>query len=248
MDKSEFKAMWERMQKDGYFEQHAHYQEVDSSLVRHVDDEMDRTLASLDYSSDDLKLPFPYSVELERSIKRTEPIWLKKLFAIPASGLAIDVGCGYGRTIRWLCNSFDHVIGFDVSASAIEKARENFAMHDNVELLVSDADGFPPEIGPNSADFVYAFTVFQHIPREFTARYVRDAADRLKAGGLFVFNLISEINEELDTGDVGVEWAIGYSRDSARALVESSGLAVERVARWRADGAPASWIWVAARK
>lgn len=248
MERSEFKAMWESMHKNGYFERHHHYHEVDPSAPDRINEEMDRALASLDYSSDDLNLPFPYSVELEKAVKRTEPVWLRKMFDIPGSGLAIDIGCGYGRSMRWLCASFERVIGFDVSASAIEKARKYLADCNNVDLFVSEPDQFPPGIGSNNADFIYAFTVFQHIPREYTARYVLNAADKLRPNGLLVFNLISGFNEGTDSGGFGVEWVIGYTRDGARALVERAGLSVERMTQWRAEGSQANWLWIAARK
>ena len=93
---------------------------------------------------------------------------------------------------------------------------------------------------------MYAFTVFQHIPREYTTAYVQQARHNLRPGGLLVFNLLSDINEDLNTGAPGTEWAIGYSSAAASALVELAGLKLHKLVRWRAPGAPASWLWVAA--
>lgn len=248
MNKAEFKAMWDNMQRDGYFVNHPHYCQGDDLVMQPSDNEMDMALRQLDFSLAVLTMPFPYSVELEKSIKRTEPFWLCRMFDLPKSGLAIDLGCGYGRSVSWLRERYEQVIGFDISESIIEKAKENFKDIENVIFFVSDPDQFPSEIRANSADFIYAFTVFQHIHRDYTLSYIRKAAEKLKPGGLFVFNLLCGLNEGIDDGDYGVEWAIGYSKDQAREMLVGVGLTLEKMVQWSAEGAPASWLWISARR
>lgn len=77
----------------------------------------------------------------------------------------------------------------------------------------------------------YIFTVFQHIPREFADTLLRQVADKLRPGGIAVFNLISEVNENLNDGVPETEWAIGYSRRQAYSLVADAGIQCERIVR-----------------
>ena len=68
--------------------------------------------------------------------------------ALTAQGLpthrrrALDFGCGAGRLTRALARHFDEVVGIDVAASMIAKARELNADVDNVEFLENDSVRF----------------------------------------------------------------------------------------------------------
>lgn len=50
----------------------------------------------------------------------------------------LDVGCGHGRFSRALAAAFPQVIGVDVSAHAVARAREESADMDNLSYLVHD--------------------------------------------------------------------------------------------------------------
>lgn len=248
MKTAEFKAMWDAMHVDGYFEKSNNYPDIANPLQPRSDEPMDRALRALDYSGPSLHFPVPFSPELERSVVHTEPHWLPRMFDIPSSGLAIDIGSGYGRSESWLKDRFDAVVGIDISEHIVERAKAAFKGITNVSFLASTGDGLPQQIADESATFVYAFTVFQHIPRAQTEGYLRDAFRKLKPGGLLVFNLITDAHELVDEGPHGVDWTIGYSRDSATKLIADAGFALEKAVRWSADGAPACWLWIAARK
>jgi SAM-dependent methyltransferase len=51
----------------------------------------------------------------------------------------LDFGCGNGRQTRYLAKHFDRVIGTDVSASAIAKAKEETINQPNIEYHLLDA-------------------------------------------------------------------------------------------------------------
>ena len=51
----------------------------------------------------------------------------------------LDFGCGNGRQTRYLAKHFDRVIGTDVSASAIAKAKEETTNQPNIEYHLLDA-------------------------------------------------------------------------------------------------------------
>ncbi len=59
----------------------------------------------------------------------------------------IDLGCGHGGYLRKLAEVFPHIqmIGVDVNASVIERAREESAEYDNIDFVVGDASTWKPD-------------------------------------------------------------------------------------------------------
>jgi SAM-dependent methyltransferase len=243
--------MWQQMQANGYFHAHADYRAADAesgddALLWPVA-EPDALFQALDFAQDEVVFPRPYGVALERSIKQNEPHWLPCLFALPQSGSALDLGCGYGRSIDWLRERFDSVIGIEIADEPLAIARGRFRDDPRVRLLTAPGDRLPTAVAPASLDFAYCFTVFQHIPRRFVRRYLRDLARALKPDGRVVFNLLSAPAERPDQRPYGAEWVMFYSPDQARALLAEAGLAPVRLCRWRAQGLDdLSWLWVCA--
>jgi SAM-dependent methyltransferase len=256
MKQKEFQDMWQRMQQEGYFRNHPHYTDHFGAGLSEEDRQLDAMLLSLDFSGDDIIMPAPYSEALERSAKRTESQWLYKMFDLPQTGTAFDLGCGFGRSVQWLSQRYQHVFASDISAEVIETARQRVGQRDgeriispdNVSFYVNDADSIPAEIPDHSVDVAYIFTVFQHIPREYTQRLLDQVAGVLKHNGVAVFNLLSNVNLELNDGDSNTEWAIGYSRKQAEELVTKAGLKLRRLARWSRPETEISWLWVLAGK
>ncbi|MHB1710034.1 MAG: class I SAM-dependent methyltransferase [Acidimicrobiales bacterium] len=112
--------------------------------------------------------------------------------AIGPTDRVVEIGCGMGRITRPLANRACRVVGLDVSAEMIERAQ--LALHDlpNVELRVGngyDLEGVPD----SSADVVYSFIVFQHIPDPaITYGYIREIGRVLAPGGWALFQ-VSEL-------------------------------------------------------
>jgi SAM-dependent methyltransferase len=107
------------------------------------------------------------------------------------TGTAIEIGCGLGRVCRALAERFDHVIGVDISAEMLAKARE---VVDDPKIRFVHGDGLTLSgIDGASADLVLTFTVFQHIPSHPVIEgYVREAGRVLRPGGVFVFQWNNE--------------------------------------------------------
>lgn len=245
---AEFRAMWDNMQADGYFARSHNYPDFADPLHPPDDRPIDTVLRGLDYTAAQLHFPLPFSSELERAVVHTEASWLPQLAELPTRGLAVDIGCGYGRSVAWLKDRFDRVIGIDVSEHIVRQASATFRGCANTEFLLASGDALPDAIADGSADFIYAFTVFQHVPREHTAATLRSAARKLKPGARLVFNLVSGVNEQVNAGPYGIEWTIGYSQQQAIELIERCGLRLDKLVRWTADGAPASWLWLSASR
>jgi len=101
----------------------------------------------------------------------------------------VEIGCGIGRMTRALASRAGHVVGVDVSGEMVERGREALADLDNVELMVGSGTDLGG-IADSSADVVYSFIVFQHIPDPaITCSYVREIGRVLRPGGWTVFQV-----------------------------------------------------------
>lgn len=235
------------MQKAGYFNRHPHYTDYFGQQLSNEDRALDDMILNLDFNSDEIVMPVPYSDALERSVKRTESGWLPKMFVLPQQGVALDVGCGFGRSLVWMAQRYDTVIGTDISAEVIQLAGRLCQHLDNVRLYTNDADALPAAISKGSVDVAYVFTVFQHIPREYALGLLNQIRNVLKRQGTVVFNLISNVNEDLNSGESETEWAIGYSREQALALLNQAGFESIKITRWSGPESDVSWLWLCAR-
>jgi len=246
LKQNEFQNMWETMQREGYFREHPHYSDHFGITPDKQELELDAAITSLDFSADDITMPIPYSDELERSVKRTESTWLYRMFDLPRSGCAYDIGCGFGRSLIWMTEIYDQVIGSDISPTVIQQAQDNLKDADNLTLYANSADALPSGITQKSIDVAYIFTVFQHIPREYACQLLIQLQPLLKESGKVVFNLLTNINEELNTGEINTEWAIGYSHEQANAMVQDAGLSLLRMTTWSRPETDVQWLWVLA--
>ena len=56
------------------------------------------------------------------------------------------------------------------------------------------------------------------------------------------------MNEDLNEGAFGAEWAIGYDKDQAKILVGEANLQVNKIVTWRVANSEACWLWVEASR
>jgi SAM-dependent methyltransferase len=73
---------------------------------------------------------------------------------------ALDAGCGPGHAAEALADTFEEVIGLDLSGPFIELAEARHA-RPNVRYAVGDVFGFADEAG---FDLVYSHTMLHHLP------------------------------------------------------------------------------------
>lgn len=113
-------------------------------------------------------------------------------FALEASprlperrAVALEVGAGLGRICRALLGSFDRVIGVDISAEMLSRARA-LVPDQRVSFILGGGSDLGA-IRDASIDLVITFTVFQHIPDvDIIERYVAEVGRVLRPGGVFV--------------------------------------------------------------
>lgn len=114
----------------------------------------------------------------------------------------LDVGCGCGRTARYLCDYLDHpdahYEGIDVSEVAITWCQANitpsfpnFRFHYtplfntcyNPNPLLPPAATFRFPFPDESFDFVFAHSVFTHLVRDAAINYISEISRVLRVGG-----------------------------------------------------------------
>jgi len=108
----------------------------------------------------------------------------------PASDCrVVEIGCGVGRMTQWFADAFQWVDALDVSPVMLEGARRRLAGCSNITFHEGNGCDLAP-ISGGSADLVFSYIVFQHIPsRAAIEGYVREAGRVLKDGGAFKFQV-----------------------------------------------------------
>jgi SAM-dependent methyltransferase len=109
----------------------------------------------------------------------------------------LDLGCGIGRMTVPLARRFREVVGADVSAEMVRRARETLAPfpHARAEIVNgTDLSGF----AAGSFDFVFSYLVLQHVPEPAIVRGCLLEIGRVLApGGAFHV----QVNGEPERGE-----------------------------------------------
>jgi SAM-dependent methyltransferase len=105
------------------------------------------------------------------------------------AGLAVEIGSGLGRNCKAMTSRFDRVVGVDISPEMVRRAAE---LVPNAEFHLVDGASIAP-VEDRTADLVFSFTVFQHIPDvAVIERYIAEAGRVLRPGGVFAFQWNNE--------------------------------------------------------
>ena len=105
---------------------------------------------------------------------------------LPGNALAVEIGAGLGRMCAALAQRFEQVVGVDVSPEMVAKARASVP-DERIDFRLGDGATLPG-VADGTADLVFSYTVFQHIPDpRIIDAYLREAARVLRPGGVLVF-------------------------------------------------------------
>ena len=102
-------------------------------------------------------------------------------------GQALDFGCGVGRLTQRLADSFEHVVGLDISPTMVEQAQQLNKHGERCEYICGSLDQFED----GRFDFAMAIYVIQHIPSTLQADTLRNLVRVLKDDGVLVVNIHS---------------------------------------------------------
>lgn len=129
--------------------------------------------------------------EKKQSIIFSIPIIFKKTDTV------LDLGCGIGRTCRWVAPQVYRYIGIDYVKTMIEKAELY-----NWDLLLQLAENHSSRhafltgnginldvLSDNYIDIAYSEIAFQHMPKSVQQSYIDDLKRVLKRDGLFYVQL-----------------------------------------------------------
>lgn len=100
---------------------------------------------------------------------------------------ALDFGCGVGRVTQGLAAFFDAVVGVDVAASMIRRAR---ALNTNPRCrFVANRAPHLKQFPDAAFSVVYTRLVLQHVRPKFVRRYIPELIRVLAPGGVLMFQL-----------------------------------------------------------
>ncbi len=139
----------------------------------------------------------------------------------------LDVGCGIGDFGRLRPSPGIIVNGVDIDAGAIERA----AQHERAVCV--DLDASPLPYTDTSFDAVLAKDIFEHVQNP--GHLAREVYRVTRRGGVMVASVVMARPQRVWADYTHVR---GFTRESARLLLEDAGFTVE--ATWRMGGVPLS--------
>lgn len=155
----------------------------------------------------------------------------------------VEIGCGIGRMTEWFARDFGFVDALDVSPAMIEGARLRLGSLPNITFHVGNGSDLAP-VATASADLVFSYIVFQHIPsREVIENYVREAARVLKDGGAFKFQLSGDQSPAYLAHERDTWLGETFSEQQAAAMLAEVGFSVIA-----AEGTGTQYFVITARK
>ncbi|MBA7595167.1 2-methoxy-6-polyprenyl-1,4-benzoquinol methylase [subsurface metagenome] len=165
----------------------------------------------------------------------------------------LEIGCGVGHWMEELSSMVLSVHGVDISKVAVEFGRIRLYNLNNVFFHVTKGN----ELSMFDNDFfhlVYSFGLFQHIPRQATADYLKEAYRVLKVNGLLVFQVTTYFDSKLNQKDIGLIQryeTIGHTEKQLKQMVSASNLTLEAINRQRLTSKHknwSAWLWAVCRK
>ena len=107
---------------------------------------------------------------------------LKQYEIDPSGKVAVDIGCGVGRFTQALGRRFARAVGLDVSDGMVAQAQAAATGLSNLTFIAGDGLSLPQP--SDSADFVWSYEVFQHMPSHAVIQAnVNEAGRILKSSG-----------------------------------------------------------------
>lgn len=102
----------------------------------------------------------------------------------------LELGCGLGRTTRWLADHFRRIFAVDVSTSHLRLAQQLNADAAHAERIMWTALGSPADVaGLPAFDLFFSVIVLQHNPPPVIGMLLESIADKLRPGGYAFFQV-----------------------------------------------------------
>lgn len=102
--------------------------------------------------------------------------------------IILEVGCGMGRTCKWVAPKVKKYVGVDFISEMIENAKTFNKKFSNVEFVVNDGKTLSM-FDEKIFDKVYSELAFQHMNKPIQKSYVNEIYRVLKNNGVFYVQL-----------------------------------------------------------
>jgi SAM-dependent methyltransferase len=177
-----------------------------------------------------------------------EAEWIDELVArLPAEPVVLELGCGAGSYATSVFSERGDLLGIDISAEQVKRARQRYP-----DARFMEADFTEVDLGRGSFDAVVCVYVLNHVPRADLPRLLSVAGGWLKAGGYFLGSFGRSGGEGVEDDWLGVPmFFASYTEEENRELVQAAGLEIERdevIAIVEPDYGEARFQWILARK
>ena len=107
-------------------------------------------------------------------------------------GVCIELGCGVGRVTRRLADRFDKVIALDISPGNLALCRAYMAEEGVTNVETRQIQGLEDFDDLPDADFFFSVITLQHNPPPIQKLILRKIFQRLRPGGLCLFQALGE--------------------------------------------------------
>lgn len=123
--------------------------------------------------------------------ERVDDVCYYRNLALKAEGTVLEIACGTGRLTIPIAESGKEIVGIDLVASMLERAKENSrAMKQRIEFRLQDCRHFSLERKYNL--IFCAANAMQHLlDQEDVLHFLEAVKNHLTAGGLFVFEVFN---------------------------------------------------------
>ena len=141
------------------------------------------------------------------------------LRGVPDSALALEIGSGSGRHMLRIAHHFQFVYGVDISQTMVDYANGTvFTNASRCKTVKNDGASLP--FSDNSFDFVYSFTVFQHMhTRDIINSYVRETYRVLRPGGMCRIQTVK--GEPVHSHDGNHGWLFSHENDFLQLFLDA---------------------------
>ena len=108
--------------------------------------------------------------------------YLRQKYEGPLS-LALDIGCGTGKSTEHLISLFENVVGCDLSLAMLEEAQKNFGSHGHVKFIQANAEDLAM-FEPNSIQLILASRCIHYFDHK---KFFEEADRVLVPNGVLVY-------------------------------------------------------------
>lgn len=177
-----------------------------------------------------------------------EAEWIDELVGrLPAEPVVLELGCGSGSYATSVFGERGDLLGIDISAEQVRRARHRYPGARFIEADFTMAD-----LDPNSFDAVVSVYVLNHVPRADLPVLLTTITEWLKSGGHFLASFGRSGGEGVEDEWLGVPmFFASYTESENRQLVQAAGLEIERdevIAIVEPDHGEARFQWIVASK